>query len=476
MYNSSDEDEETEPIVKPNAFDVLMAPSSKNANKDDVDPVCTAVVYDRHLVHIPDSEPLYGLHYYGQAVRAVGTVHGIANDRWRSETYEAMREHKQIGLLACLELFGADAFENRVVAWKIGPRSVVQKWADEQEMRLIEEGGGVLRNSFKSLKQTLNLTAGGKPTSVKGRAHIHTHFAAIDALRTVAWERFRSELDVHVKATGSASCLVSTVTSSGYRLGNAVQSVRKGHLWKGHPDSENRVMWLESLPKWQWNDSLNARRSDWLKFQSEMVQYIETELTSLVPQAYQSPGGYNLGTAVANVRQGQMLTNHPDKDERIRWLESLPDWVWNAQSTESFRQQHREIAQLQFQHEKAEGKPTIVDHGKRTRTDQWTPEMFRATREKTAATNAVKRAAVLAALPESERPKKQAEFDRNDLKEANRKSKANALLKLPSYAEKGYQWCYKNLTQATNDGVVFSQDSNGVWCARGRGNVESLSA
>ena len=79
---------------------------------------------------------------------------------------------------------------------------------------------------------------------------------------------------------------------------------------------------------------------------------------------------------------------------------------------------------------------------------------------------AAKRAAVLAALPESERPKKQAEFDNTDRKEANRKGKANALLELPSYADKGYQWCYKNLPQAAKDGVVFSQDDRGEWCAR----------
>lgn len=258
----------------------------------------------------------------------------------------------------------------------------------------------------------------------------------------------------------------------------------------------------------------------WLKFQDEMEEYIECYGTSLVPHSYVNPvSGYMLGQRLDGVRQGKLWRGHPDQLERIEWLESLPNWAWNAMETDEWREAVSERAKKQFEsqeardamserakkqfeskearnassnrakaqaaREAAEGKPSLVERGKATRIENWTKEQREAAKIKRAstvanrtqsqcdaisakktATAAAKRAAVLAALPESERPKKQAGFDRNDLKEANRRGKANALLQLPSYAEKGYQCCYRNLTQATKDGVVFFQDPGGVWCAR----------
>ena len=40
----------------------------------------------------------------------------------------------------------------------------------------------------------------------------------------------------------------------------------------------------------------------------------------------------------------------------------------------------------------------------------------------------------------------------------------------------GVGWCYRNLTQAKKDGVVFSKDSNGVWSARVRDQGSSNEA
>jgi hypothetical protein len=45
---------------------------------------------------------------------------------------------------------------------------------------------------------------------------------------------------------------------------------------------------------------------------------------------------------------------------------------------------------------------------------------------------------------------------------------------LPSYADKGYTWCYNNVTNAEKAGVVFFHDpSSGAWCARA-GDLSSL--
>jgi hypothetical protein len=244
-----------------------------------------------------------------------------------------------------------------------------------------------------------------------------------------------------------------------------------------------------------------------LKFQDELEAYIECHGTSLVPTGYVNPvSGYTLGWHIATVRRGVLWRGHTDEAIRMKWLESLPGWAWNAMETDEWREDlserskaqwanadettrgdwcrkfseaHNrpevktaasERARAQAEREAAEGKTSLAERGKATRTENWTKEQRDAVQAKRDATTAAKRAAVLAALPESERPKKQAEFDRNDLKEANRCGKANALLQLPSYAEKGYQWRYRNLTQATNDGVVFFQDPSGVWCARACGD------
>jgi hypothetical protein len=94
------------------------------------------------------------------------------------------------------------------------------------------------------------------------------------------------------------------------------------------------------------------------------------------------------------------------------------------------------------------------------------PEVKAANSERKKAEHASKRAKVLATLSESERKKKQAQYDQNDRSVFNRCGRANALLQLPSYADKGYTWCMKYQAQAKREGVFFFQDSNGVWSAR----------
>ena len=117
----------------------------------------------------------------------------------------------------------------------------------------------------------------------------------------------------------------------------------------------------------------------------------------------------------------------------------------------------------------AEGKKSLhelANEWRETATQEQLEEWKRKKSNSLKATNAAKRAKILEGLSGSERKKKQAEYDYRDSVNAKRDHKVDALLKLPRYAAIGRQWCYKNLMQAKNDGVVFFQDCNGEWHAQ----------
>ena len=136
-----------------NAFDVLMA-----AKKE---PWYTAVLYEAWLEHADESEPLWRVSYFGQVVR-VGTAEAIFKVRKDEHETKTAREAKDLGFHAVIDRFGAKAIAWRIVSFKSGPRSEMQAWANAEEIRLIAEHGGILRDMDERLEQTLNLTKGGK--------------------------------------------------------------------------------------------------------------------------------------------------------------------------------------------------------------------------------------------------------------------------------------------------------------------------
>lgn len=241
-----DTDDEDEPPHKAttNAFAMMNAVASKKQKVVDV-VVVMAVVYIRWLRWIDPSEALHDVPYVGQAVRGgYNDPLKCAKARWDEENRQAKREDKEVGLMAALDMFGEDAFFDEVVEHRVGPREEVQKWASEREIALIAEHGGPLRDPTKKLKQTLNLTKGGKG---------NVNFAAVDAFRTLAWDRFKIELQKYVEYIESSALVPRNYVSlSGYKLGNRLHDVRQGALWRGHPNSNNMCAWLEALPEWAW--------------------------------------------------------------------------------------------------------------------------------------------------------------------------------------------------------------------------------
>lgn len=251
------------------------------------------------------------------------------------------------------------------------------------------------------------------------------------------------------------------------------------------------------------------RTMKWVKFKTELEQYVECYETSLVPFSYVNPvSGYKLGNYVHGVRrQGTLWNGHPDEAARVAWLQALPRWAWKARETDEFKEAaskrskewrenatpeklaewSRKIsdslstpaakaaastrAKAQVEREAAEGKVSLADRCKEWRdsaTLEQIAEKKRKFLESKMTTDAARRVKVLEGLPEAERKKKENQYEYSDRRQAMKNGQANAMLQLPEYANQGFRWCYKNWTQAKKDGVVFSKDANGVWSARVR--------
>lgn len=468
MDTDASEGEECAPEPS-NAFDVLMA--RKKPKVAESEPSMIAVIYIRWLKWIDPLEVLYGCPYVGQAVRALSTAELVAVARWKEENNEAMRESKRIGLLHELKMHGPGVFYNEIVEWKQGPRSEVQKWANEREIALIAEHGGPLQNPSMRCKQTLNLTNGGER---------NVNFEARDALRTVVWLLFHDEMEEYVECHDTALVPhLYTNPMSGYKLGRQLNAVRQGALWRGHRDHAKRIEWLEALPGWAWKaketdefrEAVSERNKKRFEAQEEREaasrrgksQWANADEETRAEWCRNQSEGMNRPEVKA-VRSYNTKKRWVDADEETR--AELRRKNSESHNRPEVKAASSERAKAQAAREAAEGKKSLGERGKATSTTNWTQEQREAALAKQVATNAAKRAAVLATLPESERPKKQAEFDRADRKEANRRAKANALLELPSYADKGYQLCYRTLAQAAKDGVVFFQDEHEEWCAR----------
>ena len=70
----------------------------------------------------------------------------------------------------------------------------------------------------------------------------------------------------------------------------------------------------------------------WKTFIRELQRHVDAFGTAYVACNYVSPSDppYNLGYTVRSVRHGTMLNGSPDKADRVKFLETLPGWVWDA--------------------------------------------------------------------------------------------------------------------------------------------------
>jgi hypothetical protein len=333
-----------------NAFEKMMAaartPAAVVAEKGDDEPVRTAVLYEARLEHADESEPLWRVPYFGQAVR-VGTAEEIFAARKREHERDAAREAKDLGLHAVIDRFGPDAIAWRIVSSATGPRTAMQELANAEEIRLIDAHGGVMRDMDTKLTQTLNLTKGGQPGDARAV------WEAIDAWRKRAYTKFKAAMAKYVEEYESALVPQTYVNDDGYPLGAQLRHFRQGNMWKGSPWESEATAWARALPKWYWD----ARESD--EWQEELAQrgqerswktyvtlkaameaYVKEYKSALVPYDYVDVDDdeYPLGVRLSSFRQGRMWKGTPWEDEAKAWAEALPGWHWDARESDEYRE------------------------------------------------------------------------------------------------------------------------------------------
>jgi hypothetical protein len=357
------------------AFAILMSNATPVCPPDD--PWYTTVIYEAHLEHVDESEPLWRVPYFGQVVRS-GTAEENFEDRKRQHETDTIRDPKDLGFHAVIGMYGADKLAWRVLSSKPGRRSEVQAWANAEEIRLIDAHGGVLRDMDARLKQTLNLTKGGKGDAAKV-------WAGIDAWRNLALTKFKAAMEAYVEVHGSALVPGKYVDDDGYKLGSQLAAFRRGNMRRGMPNEADIVAWAEALPEWHWDAResdeyreaksqaakdrwANAseelyvkcieprRRRAFTKFKAAMEAYVEEHGSALVPRKYVDEDGYQLGRQLNGFRRGRMRKGMPDQSSIEAWAEALPEWHWDARESEEYHEASVKRGKDQAANETAEQK------------------------------------------------------------------------------------------------------------------------
>jgi hypothetical protein len=330
--------------------------------------------------------------YFGQTLGG-GSVEKVSKKRWRDEVSQARRENKQVGFIALLDEFGEDAFEWVVLESRRLPRLEAQEWADEREIALIAEHGGPLRDMDLRLTQTLNLTKGGKGVDAtlywaamealckkswtrckkELQAYVDEHGTALVPyshvtasgyrlgqaviglrtgqmlvgrpdekerrewleylpewsykLRDHQWETYKMHLQAFVDTNGTAHVPNDYVTECGYPLGEKVRDLRRGQMIKGKPDEQKRRDWHQLLPGWSWS----PHEDSWEKaFKPELLLFVDTNDTALVPRDYVSPSGYPLGKKMNELRTNDQFLRGATGPKRRDFLERLPGFAYDG--------------------------------------------------------------------------------------------------------------------------------------------------
>mgnify|MGYP006084255967 CR=1 FL=1 len=296
------------------------APSVKN------EPEYIAVIYIRWLKWIDPSEPLCNIPYIGQAVRSAmkyKDAKHVAQARWTEENKQSEKEDKERGLIAALEMFGIHAFYDVIVEQRKGPRSQVQKWANEREIALIAQYGGVLSDPSSSCKQTLNLTKGGQGI---------IDFDSKDATRTIKWVKFQRELEEYIACYKTSLVPQDYVSDSGYPLGKRVNKVRTGSLWTGHSKEAEMLAWLRGKPDW----NRDGRKTE---------EYRQA--------------ASKLKLDAAESRQASILNAIEDETERDKYIHAV---VLEKRSTDHRKQKAEYLRAERSEHESINIRKALVDY------------------------------------------------------------------------------------------------------------------
>jgi Helicase associated domain len=142
-----------------------------------------------------------------------------------------------------------------------------------------------------------------------------------------AWENAFGQLLNYVERHGHAR-VPRSYTVDGYRLGHWVNNQRhKRTIGTLDADRQRR---LEDVPGWTWDPFADQ----WEEGFSRLLDYVKRNGNARVPTSY-TIEGYKLGVWVQTQRR-KHSKGTLDAD-RIRRLEELPGWIWDASADRARR-------------------------------------------------------------------------------------------------------------------------------------------
>ena len=396
------------------------------------DPQYTAVVYRVTLDRIDPSHVLFGTSYFGQAVR-IGTTEAIAALRWKEELYQSRREHRTMGFIAALELFGEDAFTWTIVESRQGPLSTMSSWADARERAHIGSNGGTLRDMdpAKRIRQTFNIAPGGRGFQL----------AAMQVVHARAWAKFQEEVREYFALDPSHTLVIPrgyVNPRTKYKLGKTMAWVRYANTFLRGEHAALRKQWLAQQPGW-FEDSRSQKFNQIL---GELDEYVAEHGDALVEQSYVNPvTGFRLGSRISVLRLDPTWRSHPKAPEFAKALEAYPHWTWHPLTSDAWhakqsaackkvaertnpgenilhfrRTQPERYKQAQAAAAEAKRTPQSREKASKAKIDlmaTWSPEKWQSFLEATAAAKRKRQADRLASLPAPQRAKAEKEAEKD---------------------------------------------------------------
>lgn len=314
-----------------NVYDKLMTAQQFTCPPND--PWKTVVLYEAHLEHADESEPLWRVPYFGQIVRS-GTANEIFATRKGEHERDTVNEEKVLGLHAVINIFGPDALEWNIVSSESGPRSTMSILANSEEIRLISKHGGPLRDMCTRLTQTLNLTNGGSGAN----------FVCLDAFRLSRFSIFQAAMEVYVRENESSLVPFSYITDEHYQLGHVLLGFRQGKLRIGMQRETEITAWAEALPCWQWNA---------VKAAANIPERIVSNSTT-TKNWWKNASDNDRSKRVSQMTEGQ---NCPERLEAN--AENARQWWKTASVTTKEKRAERQLVSLKRQREENPDKELV---------------------------------------------------------------------------------------------------------------------
>jgi hypothetical protein len=250
-----------------------------------------ALIYEWTLNLIDPEHPLFGTPYIGQVVRTGLTCQKMFDLRKREHINDARREPKDLGLHWAIRVFGEGAFTVRMVETTRLPRVQAMEWANEREIALIAEHGGVMRDCepSKPMRQTFNLTPGGQGDP-------HRVWKGLEAYSRKKLNKVWPKLKAYHEEHGHLR-----VPQSDPDLGRIVNGIRSQNGFLSHADFK---AWLDERD-FDYGHTRRAHLEEdvWPKLRV----YHEEHGHLRVPQS--DPV---LGTIVNNIRGSKCFLSHED--------------------------------------------------------------------------------------------------------------------------------------------------------------------